>query len=633
MSDAYLRGRTGGSGLSGGGGTTVAAPTSWKDSVVVATTAAGTLATAFAAGQTVDGVVLVAGWRILLKNQAAGAENGIYIVAATGAPSRASDADTGAKLVSAAVPVQQGTANADKQFNCTNDAITLGSTAIVFVSASTAGALLAANNLSDVASAATSRTNLGLGTAAVQAATAFDAAGAAAAAQSASQPVDAELTAIAGLTSAADRAPYFTGLGAAALAVLTAAGRSLIAGADIAAQKTTLGLATLASTPTAANITDATAVGRSMLTAADQAAQTLLIAPATTVLAGLLAAADKVKLNALVALATSGSATDLTAGTVPAARMPAITGDITTTAGGVASTLSANAVVTATIADAAVTLAKLANEAQATVIGRASGAGTGVPVALTSAQLSTILGLGSAALVASSTFDAAGAAAAAQAASQPLDSDLTSIAALATTSYGRALLTLANQAAFAALIPNSGNTVGRFRNEVLIDRKVITSTADIPYVCPAWTAGQYQEIIIRWKGKVTADTNIRLQMNNDAGANYIHTYWTVNNSVAGGTSPIGTLTYAEISQMSYSTLAGFSAEFEMKFNPLTDGNYRLGRGFTYYACADATGWGIQEQFRSIAYTNNAVDITYFTLTMLNAGTGLLGTLSIWGVPA
>lgn len=44
-------------------------------------------------------------------------------------------------------------------------------------------------------------------------------------------------------------------------------------------------------------------------------------------------------------------------------------------------------------------------------------------------------------------FDLAGAAAAAQAASQPLDSDLTAIAALSTTAYGRALLTLANAAA------------------------------------------------------------------------------------------------------------------------------------------------------------------------------------------
>lgn len=60
------------------------------------------------------------------------------------------------------------------------------------------------------------------------------------------------------------------------------------------------------------------------------------------------------------------------------------------------------------------------------------------------------LGLGTAALQPSTAFDPAGSAAAAQAAaiaaSQPLDSDLTAIAALSTTAYGRALLTLADAA-------------------------------------------------------------------------------------------------------------------------------------------------------------------------------------------
>lgn len=56
-----------------------------------------------------------------------------------------------------------------------------------------------------------------------------------------------------------------------------------------------------------------------------------------------------------------------------------------------------------------------------------------------------------------SLFDAAGAASAAQAASQPLDSDLTAIAALSTTAFGRSLLTQADAAALrqTAEIPES----------------------------------------------------------------------------------------------------------------------------------------------------------------------------------
>lgn len=64
-----------------------------KDSVRAATSVAGTLATSFEAGDTVGGVTLAEGDRILIKNQATASENGIYVVAASGAPTRAADAD------------------------------------------------------------------------------------------------------------------------------------------------------------------------------------------------------------------------------------------------------------------------------------------------------------------------------------------------------------------------------------------------------------------------------------------------------------------------------------------------------------------------------------------------------------
>lgn len=140
----------------------VAVGLKWKQPVVVATTAAGVLTTGFENGDTIDGIVLVTGDRILIKNQTSAIENGIYIVSASGAPTRATDADTGSELISAAVFIQKGTANADKAFVCTNDAITIGTTDIIFTGfASVIGALIASNNLSDVASASTSLANIG----------------------------------------------------------------------------------------------------------------------------------------------------------------------------------------------------------------------------------------------------------------------------------------------------------------------------------------------------------------------------------------------------------------------------------------------------------------------------------------
>jgi len=98
--------------------------------------------------QTVDGVSLVAGDRVLVKDQTTGSQNGIYVVAA-GAWSRAADADSADEVTPGMfVFVEQGTANADSGWVLTNDgAITLGTTALVFSQFSGAGQITAGAGL------------------------------------------------------------------------------------------------------------------------------------------------------------------------------------------------------------------------------------------------------------------------------------------------------------------------------------------------------------------------------------------------------------------------------------------------------------------------------------------------------
>lgn len=117
-----------------------------KGTVRVATTANGVLASAFANGQTIDGVTLVTGNRILLKNQSAPAENGIYTVNASGAPTRATDMDVWSEVAGAWVTVQEGTVNADTVWLSTaNDGGTLNTTAITWTNPITSGGLTASN--------------------------------------------------------------------------------------------------------------------------------------------------------------------------------------------------------------------------------------------------------------------------------------------------------------------------------------------------------------------------------------------------------------------------------------------------------------------------------------------------------
>lgn len=84
----------------------------------VATVVAGTLATDFEDGDTVDGEALSTGDRILIKNQVDPTENGIYIVQASGAPVRSTDADVWSELVQAYIFITNGSTNGGSAWLC-----------------------------------------------------------------------------------------------------------------------------------------------------------------------------------------------------------------------------------------------------------------------------------------------------------------------------------------------------------------------------------------------------------------------------------------------------------------------------------------------------------------------------------
>ena len=120
-----------------------------KDSVKATTTANGTLASAFANGQTIDGITLATNDRILIKDQSTQTENGIYTVNASGAPTRADDLATGADAAGAFVFIEQGTVNAENGFVCTSNkgSAVVGSNNLVFSQFSGAGQITAGNGL------------------------------------------------------------------------------------------------------------------------------------------------------------------------------------------------------------------------------------------------------------------------------------------------------------------------------------------------------------------------------------------------------------------------------------------------------------------------------------------------------
>ena len=124
-----------------------------KASVHVASTANVSLtagSSGLEAGDAIDGVTLVAGDRVLLKNQTDASENGIYVaVASGGTPARSDDANASVDVTSGMfVWVEEGTANADQGYVLTtNNVITLNTTNLTFTQFSGAGQITAGNGM------------------------------------------------------------------------------------------------------------------------------------------------------------------------------------------------------------------------------------------------------------------------------------------------------------------------------------------------------------------------------------------------------------------------------------------------------------------------------------------------------
>lgn len=132
----------------------------FKQSVRVGTTANITLS----GSQVIDGVTVVAGNRVLVKDQSTASQNGIYVVS-VGAWTRSTDADDLAEVTAGLFTfIEQGAVNSDSGWVLTSDnPITVGTTALTFVQFTGTGQILAGSGLTktgqsiDIGTASSSR--------------------------------------------------------------------------------------------------------------------------------------------------------------------------------------------------------------------------------------------------------------------------------------------------------------------------------------------------------------------------------------------------------------------------------------------------------------------------------------------
>lgn len=198
------------------------------------------------AGSTFDGLTLAAGDRVLLGGQTTASQNGIYVVQSSGSPVRATDFWAGDTVAGSMIPVLAAS-YAGQLFVCTSAAGSdiVNTSSLVF---SGSGLLPVADSSAIVKGSVDATKKLrfevdGFTTGTTRVVTFPDAdINLSASGSGTFQPLDAELSAVAGLTSAANKGIHFTGSGTASTHDLTSAGRDLVGAADVAAQRTALGL-------------------------------------------------------------------------------------------------------------------------------------------------------------------------------------------------------------------------------------------------------------------------------------------------------------------------------------------------------------------------------------------------------
>lgn len=196
------------------------------------------------------------------------------------------------------------------------------------------------------------------------------------------------------------------------------------------------------------------------------------------------------------------------------------------------------------------------------------------------------------------SFDAAGAAAAAQAASQPLDSDLTAIAALTTQAYGRSLLEAAS--ANAARLLLGGVPFVLFKNNVsasLTGTGVETAVASYSFLIPGGTL-QANDVL-----QVEVDVSKTGSTDTLGTRFYFHTA----NQISGATQ------WAVITQSGVQTWGGGKRSFIFKNSVASQISFASG---TNIASDDAFSTGVIS-----TYTIDFAVDQYFVVSLDLGGTG------------